>query len=436
MKKEQQEILQITKNNSMEKAIWIHGSIYKIRKMSGFAFILLRMQKEIVQCIYTKEDAVFDLEELVEESCVKLRVIRKVEPRAKRGFEFVVIDCNILSRPSKSLPFALNHKTVETSLEQLLYFRPLTLRNEKQRAIFFLQQAVVNACRNFLQEESFVEIHSPKIVGFCAEGGANIFSLDYFGKEAYLTQSPQIYKQMMVGVYERVFEIGPVFRAEKHDTKRHLNEYTGIDFEMGYIESFEDIMEMEERMLKYVFTYLNETSEAFLKLLSVTLPAFTRIPRITFEQAKCIITEQFHKQITETKDLSPSEEKLLCEWSKKTYESDFLFVTHYPEEKRPFYVKNSAQNETVTDSFDLLYAGMEITTGGQRIHSYEEQVKKMINRGMDVDNFKEYLMMHAYGMPPHGGIGIGLERLLAGIIGVDDVRYTCLFPRDIHRLIP
>jgi len=325
---------------------------------------------------------------------------------------------------------------VDTSIENLLNYRPVTLRNEKERAVFKLQEGICRAIREFLYEERFTEVHTPKIVAEGAEGGANIFRLDYFGEQAYLAQSPQFYKQMMVGVFERVFEIAPVFRAEKHDTARHLNEYTSVDFEMGFIESFEEIMQMETKMLRYVMKFLREKYEQELSLLRVVLPEFTEIPAIRFYEAKELVAKEYHREMKDYEDFEPEEEKLLCELVRKQTGSEFVFVTHYPSKKRPFYAMDSKENPEETLSFDLLFRGLEVTTGGQRIHTYPEQVEKMKARGMKPEAFESYLMMHKYGMPPHGGLGLGLERLTAKLLGFENVRYATLFPRDINRLTP
>ena len=325
---------------------------------------------------------------------------------------------------------------MNTSLETLLNYRPLTLRNEKERAIFKLQAAICQGVRDFLNNNSFTEIHTPKIVAEGAEGGANIFRLPYFEKEAFLAQSPQFYKQMMVGVFERVYEIGPVFRAEKHDTSRHLNEYTSIDFEMGYIESFEDIMDMEEEMLGAIFSFMQMNYSYELELLRVKLPTITQIPRIKFAEAKKLVSQVFHREIQDMYDFTPEEEKLLCKYYEKEKKCDFVFVTHYPSKKRPFYAMDNPDNCEETLSFDLLFRGLEITTGGQRIHSYQEQVEKMKRKGINPADFESYLMMHKYGMPPHGGLGIGLERFTAKLLEFENVRSAALFPRDIHRLLP
>ncbi|MDE5589488.1 MAG: aspartate--tRNA(Asn) ligase, partial [Acetatifactor sp.] len=253
--------------------VTLHGSIYKIRKMSGFSFVILRTARYTVQCVCDRQEV---LGQLQEEACVELTAEVVKEERAKAGAELHITEVYVLSRPTAQMPIVMNQKLIEASLENKLDYRPLTLRNEKERAVFKIQEGLLRGIRHFLQAEGFTEIHSPKIVYAGAEGGANIFKLDYFGKEAYLAQSPQFYKQMMVGVFERVFEVGPVFRAEKHDTARHLNEYTGVDFEMGYIHSFREIMETETRMLQAAFELLREEYAYELELLKVQLPCGVR----------------------------------------------------------------------------------------------------------------------------------------------------------------
>ena len=418
------------------KIIKIHGSIYKIRKMSDFAFILLRTKREIVQCVYSRDMTKFLLEELEEESCVIVTAYVKEEERSRKGYDLQIQDIEILSRPDKMSPIVINNKYIDTSIEKLLDYRPITLRNEKERAVFKIQEGIVDGIREFLKKEKFTEIRTPKIVYAGAEGGANIFHLDYFGKDAYLAQSPQFYKQMMVGVYERVFEIAPVYRAEKHDTSRHLNEYTSVDFEMGYISSFEEIMQTETMMLRYTLQYLENNYAAELSLLKVKMPDIKEIPSVKFIEAKKLIGKEFSRDINDYDDLEPEEEKLLCRWIKKEMGSDFVFITGYPSKKRPFYAMESKENREETQSFDLLFRGLEITTGGQRIHSYQEQIQKMKKREMDIEQFESYLMMHKYGMPPHGGLGLGLERFTSRLLEQDNVRFSTLFPRDINRLIP
>ena len=416
--------------------IAIHGSIYKIRKMSDFSFILLRTKDQIVQCIYSKDFSEFELDILAEEACVIFHAEVIAEERSKTGYELRVIRAEILSKPVEASPIVINQKYVNATLENLLDYRPITLRNNKERAIFKIQSAICKAFRSYLESQKFTEVHTPKIVAAGAEGGANIFQLPYFDKKAYLAQSPQFYKQMMVGVFERVFEIAPVFRAEKHDTSRHLNEYTSVDLEMGYIEGFEDIMALEMDMLRYTMEYLSENCSEELLLHNIELPNIECIPQIKFAEAKELICREYHRKTTDMMDFEPEEERLLCQYVKKTTGSEFVFVTHYPTAKRPFYAMDNPENESETLSFDLLFRGLEITTGGQRIHSYEDQVNKLHKKGMTVEEFEGYLMMHKYGMPPHGGMGLGLERFTAKLLDFEDVRSATLFPRDINRLVP
>ena len=409
----------------------IYGSIYKIRKMKGFSFILLRTKREVVQCVASGE-----MELPPEESCVEITASVVAEKRSKSGYELHIKEIKVLSVPYEASPIVINQKIVDTSMENLMDYRPITLRNEKQRAIFKLQEGICRGFREFFYNNDFTEIHTPKIVKSGAEGGANIFSLNYFGQEAYLAQSPQFYKQMMVGVFERVFEIGPVFRAEKHDTSRHLNEYTSVDFEMGYINSIEEIMEMETAMLKYTLIYLSEQYKKEIELLNLTLPVIETIPAIPFRNAKQKVVEAYHRPVKDWEDFEPEEEKLLYELIYRETGSEFVFVTHYPSAKRPFYAMDRKENPKETESFDLLFRGLEITTGGQRIHNYQEQVAKMKMRNMNVKSFESYLMMHKHGMPPHGGLGLGLERFTSKLLGYENVRFATLFPRDIHRLVP
>lgn len=416
--------------------VQIHGIVYKIRKMSDFAFVLLRTKRSVVQCVYSQEFSKFPLELLREESSVVLSAKVAAEERAKAGYELRIESVKILSEPKALVPVVINQKRVNTSIENLLDYRPLTLRNEKERAVFKLQEGICRGFREFLTQERFTEIHSPKIVATGAEGGANIFRLDYFGKQAFLAQSPQFYKQMMVGVFERVFEIAPVFRAEKHDTARHLNEYTSVDFEMGFIESFEEIMQMETAMLQYALHFLEENYGAELALLRGKLPEIAEIPAVRFREAKELIAQEYKRSIRDFEDFEPEEEKLLCELICKRTGSEFVFVTHYPSRKRPFYAMECPENPEETMSFDLLFRGLEITTGGQRIHDYEQQLAKMERLGLNTELFESYLMMHKYGMPPHGGLGLGLERFTAKLLGMENVRCAALFPRDIHRVTP
>ena len=334
------------------------------------------------------------------------------------------------------MPLAISKWKLNTSLEAKLNNRAVSLRNVRERAKFKIQEGLVRGFREFLYEEGFTEIHTPKIGAKGAEGGANLFRFEYFHRPAVLEQSPQFYKQMMVGVFDRVFETAPVFRAEKHNTKRHLNEYTSLDFEMGYIDGFEDIMAMETGFLQYAMKLLEKDYAKELKMLGVTLPNVEKIPVVRFDEAKKMVSEKYDRRIKNPYDLEPEEEHLIGTLFKEEYDADFVFVTHYPSKKRPFYAMDDPRDTTFTLSFDLLFRGLEITTGGQRIHDYRMLTEKIAARGMTEEGMEDYLSAFKYGMPPHGGLGIGLERLTMQLIGEDNVRETTLFPRDLSRLEP
>jgi nondiscriminating aspartyl-tRNA synthetase len=424
--------------NNYSGTIKVNGTIHTIRDMGEFAFIVLRKREGLIQCVYEEGITNFSLKDLREGMSVVVEGHIHEEQRAPQGIEIRLISIEVLSspKPDTMMPLPISKWKFKTSLETKLTYRPVSLRNLRERAIFKLQEGIVRGFRDFMFSQNFTEIRTPKLVAGNAEGGANVFKLEYFGQKAFLAQSPQFYKQTMVGVYDRVFEAAPVFRAEKHNTTRHLNEYTSMDFEMGYIKGFEDIMEMETEMLRYVFSFLKDKYAKELKLLEVNLTDIGKLPAVRFDEAKRLVSEKYNRKIRNPYDLEPEEEVLIGRYFKEEFDSDFVFVTHYPSKKRPFYAMDDPADPKFTLSFDLLYKGMEITTGGQRIHDYEEQVKKMEARGMDAGEFTNFLMIHKHGMPPHGGLGIGLERLTMKLLDEQNVRETTLFPRDVSRLEP
>ena len=428
-----QEIMQGSYEN---KTVKMNGAVHTIRNMGEVAFVILRKADGLVQCVYEEGNMEFDLKNLKEESSVEITGTVITEKRAPHGFEIHLETIDILSQPEEVLPIAINKYKMHTSLEARLAVRPVSLRNVKERAKFKIQEGIVRGFRDFLYSQGFTEIHTPKIVARGAEGGSNVFRLDYFNKKAELAQSPQFYKQTMVGVYDRVFEVAPVFRAEKHNTTRHLNEYMGLDFEMGYIDGFEDVMAMETGFLQYTMELLKNEYQKELAILEVTLPDVSRIPSVRFDKAKELASEKYNRKIRNPYDLEPEEELLIGQYFKEEYDSDFVFVTHYPSKKRPFYAMDDPSDSRFTLSFDLLFRGLEVTTGGQRIHDYKEILAKMEKRNMDPKDIASYLMIFKYGMPPHGGLGIGLERLTMKLLGEQNVRETSLFPRDVNRLEP
>ncbi len=429
-------IRQIADDSYEGKTVKINGAIHNIRHMGDMAFVILRKAEGLVQCVYEEGKTQFPLKDLKEEAAVEITGLVRKEERAPWGVEVRLEKIRILSEPAQSLPLAVHKWKMNTSLETKLALRPVSLRNVRERAKFKLQEGIVRGFREFLYEQGFTEIRTPKIVSRGAEGGANVFKLNYFNKKAELGQSPQFYKQTMVGVYDRVFEAAPVFRAEKHNTTRHLNEYISLDFEMGYIDSFEDVMAMETGFLQYTMELLKRDYTKELEILAVDLPVIHRIPQVRFDKAKELVAEKYNRKIRNPYDLEPEEEILIGRYFKEEYDSDFVFVTHYPSKKRPFYAMDDPEDGRFTLSFDLLYKGLEITTGGQRIHEYQMILDKMAKRNMDPEDIQDYLMIFKYGMPPHGGLGIGLERLTMKLLDEQNVRETALFPRDVARLNP
>ena len=411
------------------------GAVHRVRNMGEIVFVVLRQAEGLLQTVFDREG--FEQAGDIREGCtVRVEGVLRREERAPRGVEIAAESAEILSVPAGPLPLPVDKRKLGASLEARLDHRAISLRNVRERARFRVQEGIVRGFRDFLYSQGFTEIHTPKIGAKGAEGGANIFKLSYFHRPAVLAQSPQFYKQMMVGVFYRVFETGPVFRAEKHNTRRHLNEYTSLDFEMGYIRGMEDVMGMETEMLRYVMEILKREYARELELLDVTVPEIPFIPALRFDEAKRLVSETYGRRARAPFDLEPEEESLIGTYAKETFGSDFVFITHYPSKKRPFYAMDDPQDVRFTLSFDLLYKGMEITTGGQRIHDYRMLTDKMAARGMTDEGMEEYLEAFRCGMPPHGGLGIGLERLTVQLLGEDNVREGCLFPRDMGRLTP
>lgn len=430
------EISQLLDGSHEGTEVKVSGAVHTIRDMGEVAFVILRKREGLLQCVFEEGVTDFDLKDLKEASAVEVEGTVAKEDRAPNGIEIRLKKIKVLSQPADTMPLAISKWKLNTSLEAKLDNRAVSLRNVRERAKFKIQEGLVRGFREFLTEEGFTEIHTPKIGAKGAEGGANLFRFEYFHRPAILEQSPQFYKQMMVGVFDRVFETAPVFRAEKHNTKRHLNEYTSLDFEMGYIENFEDIMAMETGFLQHTMKLLERDYRKELKMLGVTLPNVDKIPTVRFDEAKELVSQKYDRKIKNPYDLEPEEEHLIGTLFKEEYDADFVFVTHYPSKKRPFYAMDDPEDTTFTLSFDLLFRGLEITTGGQRIHDYQMLRDKIAARGMTEEGMEDYLSAFKYGMPPHGGLGIGLERLTMQLLGEDNVRETTLFPRDLSRLEP
>ena len=435
-KKEVTEWDELTGTSLLNQKVVLEGAVHIIRNMGDVAFVILRRREGLFQTVVENEKANLSIHDLKEAMTLRVKGILHEEERAPHGREVRVQEIEILSSPAEPMPLAIDKWKLNTSLEAKLNLRPIALRNIQERSKFKIQEALVRAFRDFLYEQGFTEIHTPKIGARGAEGGANLFKFSYFHKPAVLAQSPQFYKQMMVGVFDRVFETGPVFRAEKHNTKRHLNEYTSLDFEMGYIDGFEDIMGMETGFLQYAMELLKKDYSKELQIMKIQLPKVDQIPAVRFDKAKELVSEKYNRKIRNPYDLEPEEEALIGRYFKEEYDADFVFVTHYPSKKRPFYAMDDPQDDKFTLSFDLLFHGLEVTTGGQRIHDYNQLKAKIAARDMEEEGMEQYLDTFKHGMPPHGGLGIGLERLTMQLLGEENVREACLFPRDLNRLEP
>ena len=385
----------------LDQEVVLEGAVHSIRNMGDVAFVILRRREGLFQTVFENEKANLSIHDLKEAMTLRVKGILNAEERAPHGREIRIREIEILSQPAEPMPLAIDKWKLNTSLEAKLNLRPIALRNIQERSKFKIQEALTRAFRDYLYENGFTEIHTPKF-----------------------------------GVFDRVFETGPVFRAEKHNTKRHLNEYTSLDFEMGYIDSFEEIMAMETGFLQYAVALLQKDYAKELQILKVQLPKVDKIPAVRFDKAKELVSEKYNRKIRNPYDLEPEEEALIGRYFKEEYDADFVFVTHYPSKKRPFYAMDDPSDEKFTLSFDLLFHGLEVTTGGQRIHDYDQLKAKITARGMEEEGMEQYLDTFKHGMPPHGGLGIGLERLTMQLLGEENVREACLFPRDLNRLEP
>ncbi len=418
------------------ETVLLQGWVNNLRPLGKLCFLVLRDRSGLIQAVlYDRPDLAKDL---CEEAVIELTGRVRPDARAPHGCEVEVHELTVIRTPVETLPIRVNrpHSVLNTKLETLLTHRVLSLRNPEIGAIFRVQAELIHGFREFLTHEGFLEVHTPKIVASGTEGGTELFPVQYFDKTAYLAQSPQFYKQMLVGAgFERVFEVGPVYRAEPHSTTRHLNEYISLDIEMGFIESEQDLLALEARLLRHMFERVRDRCAKELVLYNATVPSVPeKIPQVTLAEAHTILRERFNKHTSG--DLDPESERLLCRYAQEELSSELLFVTHYPVEKRPMYAMPDPENPRLTRSFDLLYKGLEITTGGQRIHEYERLVESIRKRGLDPANFEFYLEVFKYGMPPHGGFAIGAERLTMQLLNLGNVREASFFPRDRTRLTP
>ncbi len=415
------------------------GWLHNVRRLGGVNFVILRDGWGTVQAVTEPESELAARlgAEVGVESVIALDGVVVQEPQAPGGYELHQPRVEALTPVDEPPPVTISKRAVNASLPSQLDHAVVVNRHPARRALFRLAAGVMHAFRATLDAQGFTEVQTPKIVASATESGANVFAIDYFGRPAYLAQSPQFYKQIMVGVFERVYEVGPVFRAEPHDTTRHINEYVSLDVEFGFIEDHGTVMRLLREVLAGIFTHLQTALAAELALVNATLPGLpVEIPHIHFADAKELILRLHGVDERSEPDLSPQDERWLGEWAQREHGSDFLFVTGYPMSKRPFYTHPDPARPTYSNSFDLLFRGTELVTGGQRLHRYGDYLAALARAGLPTASFERYLEAFRYGMPPHGGFAIGSERLLMQLTGAPNVRLTTLFPRDLNRLTP
>ncbi len=426
--------------NHVGTEVLINGVVNVARHQGKMAFFDFRDRSSLIQgVVFGKPEVLEVAKDIGAEYAVAVKGIvnkrpeKMVNATAPNGdIELEITGIEILN-PSEAMPFDMS---ADFSLDVLLDNRPLTLRRERERAIFKIQHTIITAYREFLVSEGFTEFQAPKLVGGDAEGGAEVFKVEYFdGKSAYLATSPQLYKQMMVGVFERVFTAGSMFRAEKSATTRHMSEIAMLDLEMGFIKDHTDVIALVTKLMRFITEEINKKCGAELSLLEMP-PALApeTFPVMTLREAQELIKQETGADKTAEPDLEPEDERFLCEYANKHWQSDFVFVTHFPTSKRPFYTHIDPEKPEFTRSFDLLFRGLEMCSGGQRVHNYAELIERIKSKGLDPDKFEFYLQAFKYGIPPHGGIGMGLERLTMKYSGVKNVKEASLFPRDMNRI--
>ncbi len=424
----------------LETEVMIEGSVDVARQQGKMAFFDFRDRSGAVQGVVFGKPGVLEVaKELKQEYVIEVKGIvhkrpeKMVNVNVQNGdIELEITGITILNT-AEPMPFDLDG---DLNLDTLLDNRPLTLRRKRERAIFKVQATIAAAWRDFLNSEGFTEFQAPKLVGGDAEGGAEVFKVEYFdGKDAFLATSPQLYKQMMVGVFERVYTIGQMFRAERSATTRHLSEISMMDFEMGFIKDHRDVMAMVNKLMVFISSRVAECCAAELVLLGVEQAlAPEAFPIFSLREAQELIKKETGVDKTTEPDLEPEDERFLCDYAATHLGSDYVLVTHFPTSKRPFYTHIDPEQPEFTRSFDLLFRGLEMCSGSQRVHNYDELVARIASKGLDPTKFDFYLQAFKHGIPPHGGIGMGLERLTMKMCGLGNVKEAALFPRDMNRI--
>jgi nondiscriminating aspartyl-tRNA synthetase len=437
--------------NNTGAEVEVSGWVHRIRELGGITFVILRDRSGILQIVLSEGQDYAG--RLTLESVVRVKGVPALNEKAPGGVELRAVSLEIISRAAPDLPYQVNGDIARTGLETILDNRILSLRNPRIRAIFKVQATIIEAFSAYLRSQDFTEIKTSKIVGSGTEGGTELFEVDYFDRKVYLAQSPQFYKEVMVASgLERVFEVAPAYRAEKHDTPRHLNEYVSLDVEMGFIESEKDLIELEKGLLAYVFDQVAQKNAGELALWNAVTPepaSVARAPIVPYEEALKIANDEAGAAKKKGGasvgvsggrifDINPEAERFICAWAGREYGVDLVFVNEFPRRYRPFYTYplDSDGAASLTMSFDALFRGLEITTGGRRQHDYNTFLETLPRFGLKPEDFTGYLSLLKYGCPPHGGFAVGCERLTQKILGLANVKEASLFPRDRKRVEP
>lgn len=420
------------------QTIKLSGWVKTIRAHGKIVFFDLRDRSGLIQVVGTKELLTgLGTEDVVTiEGLVKKRPEKMINPKIATGtVELKVEKIEILAK-SASLPFDMGGEDLNLDLPTLLDYRSLTLRYPKVKSIFKVQETIVQTFRKTMKDSGFTEIQIPTLVATATEGGAQIFPVDYFNYQVYLAQSPQFYKQIMVSIFERVFTVAHAYRAEPSVTTRHMTEYIGLDVEFGFIDSWEDLMDTAEYLVKEIFAAVEKNNKDALDQFKVILPKTgQKIPRLKLKEAQELIYQRTGRDLRKEPDLDPEGEKEIWRWAKEKHDSDLVFITHYPTKKRPMYTFPDPKDPDYTLSFDLIGCGQEWITGGRRINDYEQLVSNIKKWGCNPKDFeKPYLDAFKYGMPPEGGFCLGLERITMNILNLKNIREASLFPRDMERV--
>jgi len=410
-------------------AVQLEGWVHRVRDLGGVSFVLLRDRSGICQLVFDSKP------EVTLESVIRVQGAAARNEKAPGGVEVRVTSMEVMSAAAPDLPFPVNQDPGKTSLESILDNRMISLRNPAILSIFRVQSTILRCFAEHLRAQGFTEIKTSKLIGTGTEGGTGLFSVDYFDSRVYLTQSPQIYKQTLVAAgFERVFEIGPAYRAEKHDTPRHINEFVSLDVEMAFIESEQDLMDLESGILTAIFAGIRDSNARDLEAWKASVPdpaLCARIPRVSHDEAKEIVSKETGHKVYE---IAPEGERALCEWAGRTAGIEAVYVFGYPRKSRPFYTYPADNNRS--KSFDLLFRGLEITSGSVRINRYDMLLENLKTFDLPAEGMADYLSIFKYGCPPHGGFAIGLERLTQKILGLTSVKEATLFPRDRKRTRP